>query len=156
MITVDEYLSYVDTALDGMVQILSELGDDLANTRPDLPDANSPYAILTHCLGVMEYWGGHVVAGRPNNRDRDAEFRATGVVSDLLERVRTARGQLAADATAADPSAPAPNPPPDDLDLSTTTHGAVLLHVYEELAQHHGQLEITRDVLRAQSSSSTR
>jgi hypothetical protein len=155
MITLDEYLSYVDTALDGMVQIVSELGDDLANTRPEIPVANSPYAILTHCLGVMEYWGGHVVAGRPNRRDRDREFRAAGAVSDLLERVRAARGQLAADATAADPSAPPPNPPPYP-DLSTTTQGGVLLHVYEELAQHHGQLELTRDVLRAQSSSSTR
>jgi len=27
------------------------------------------------------------------------------------------------------------------------TQGAVLIHVYEELAQHHGQMEITRDVL---------
>ena len=30
----------------------------------------------------------------------------------------------------------------------TTTQGAVLLHIYEELAQHHGQMEITWDVLR--------
>jgi hypothetical protein len=29
------------------------------------------------------------------------------------------------------------------------TQGEVLLHVYEELAQHRGQMEITRDVLRA-------
>ncbi len=156
MITVEHYLFYVDTALDAMVQILSELGDDLANARPDLPAANSPYAILTHCLGVMEYWGGHVVAGRPNHRDRDAEFRATGAVSDLLERVRTARAQLAADATAADPAAPPRNPPPYDRDLGSSTQGAVLLHIYEELAQHCGQLELTRDVLRSQSSSPTR
>ena len=155
MITVEEYLFYVDTALDGMVQIVTELGDDLANRRPDLPGANSPYAILTHCLGVMEYWGGHVVSGRPTERDRDAEFRATGPVSDLQERVRRGRDQLAADAAGADMSAP-PTNPPDERDVTTATQGAVLLHIYEELAQHHGQLEMTRDVLRAQSSGSTR
>jgi len=148
VITPDKYLSYVDTALDGMVAIVRELGDDLASRRPGITGANSPYAILTHCLGVMEYWGGHVVAGRPSDRDRDAEFVATGIVGDLVERVHRAREQLAADVAGADPSAPPRNPPPDYRDLVTTTQGAVLLHIYEELAQHHGQMEITWDVLR--------
>jgi len=146
VITPEEYLSYVDVALDGMVGIVSELGDELASSRPDVPDANSPYAILTHCLGVMEFWGGHVVAGRADERDRDAEFRATGEVRDLVARVHRARDQLAADVDGADPGAPPRNPPPE---VGTTTQGDVLLHIYEELAQHHGQMEITRDVLRA-------
>ena len=155
MITVEDYLFYVDTALDGMVRIVTDLGDDLASTRPDLPGANSPYAILTHCLGVMEYWGGHVVAGRPNERDRDAEFQATCAVSDLVDRVGRARDRLAADATEAKPTARPANPP-DERDPTTATQGGVLLHIYEELAQHLGQMEITRDVLRLQSTSSTR
>ena len=150
MITVEDYLFYVDTALDGMVRIVSELGDELANARPDIPGANSPYAILTHCLGVMEYWGGHVVSGRSSNRDRDAEFRATGAVGELIERVGRAREQLAADVAAADPWAPPRNPPPDREPISAT-QGAVLLHIYEELAQHRGQMEITRDLVRAGS-----
>ena len=151
MISPDQYLYYVDTALDGMVQIVLELGDDLANTRPDIPGANSPYAILTHCLGVMEYWGGHVVSGRPSHRDRDAEFRASGNVSDLVERVRRAREQLAADVVEADPQAPPRNPPEHGEPISAT-QGSVLLHIYEELAQHRGQMEITRDILRLRSS----
>jgi hypothetical protein len=155
VITPQVYLFYVDGALDGMVEIVCELGDELANVRPDIPGANSPYAILTHCLGVMEYWGGHVVSGRPTERDRDAEFRATGAVSDLVERVRAARDRLAADVAAAEPSAPPRNPPHHHRDLSTTTQAAVLLHIYEELAQHLGQMEISRDVLRLQSTSST-
>ncbi len=35
--------------------------------------------------------------------------------------------------------------PPYYRDLVTTNQGAVLLHGCEELAQHRGQLEITRD-----------
>ena len=155
VITAEHYLFYVDVALDGMVQIVTELGDDLANRRPELPDANSPYAILTHCLGVMEYWGGHVVSGRSSERDRDAEFRATGAVRDLVAGVGRTRDQLAADVAGADMSAPPPNPPNEPHPI-TATQGTVLLHIYEELAQHHGQMEITRDVLRAQSSGSTR
>ena len=40
---------------------------------------------------------------------------------------------------------PSPRRPAED-DVAAT-QGAVLLHVYEELAQHLGQLEVTRDVL---------
>ncbi len=151
VISVEDYLSYLDDALDGMVTIVDELGDELANRRPDLPGANSPYAILTHCLGVMEYWAGHVVAGRTVHRDRPAEFRATGSVAELVERVRAARAQLAADLTGLDPSAP-PRGSVAAQDASLPlgrTQGGALLHVYEELAQHRGQMELTRDILRA-------
>ena len=74
MISADDYLYFVDDALDGMVDIVMDLGDELANRRLDLPGANSPYAVLTHCLGVIEYWAGHLVAGRVIERDRPAEF----------------------------------------------------------------------------------
>src|SRR5205807_5775164 len=63
-----DFLWFVDQALDAMVRIVRELGDD-ANRRPELPGANSPYAILYHSLGVMEYWGGAMVAGRTIERD---------------------------------------------------------------------------------------
>lgn len=149
MISVEDYLFYVDEALDGMVAIVTELGDELANRRPDVPGANSPYATLTHCLGVMEFWGGHVVAGRDSERDREAEFRASGAVVDLVERVRRARAQLVADMADRDAYAPPLNPPLDCPEPMTATQGGVLLHVYEELAQHRGQMEVCRDVLRA-------
>ena len=79
MVSVDDYLLFLDEVLDDMVRIVTELGDELANQRPDLPDSNSPYAILTHCLGVMEYWGGYMVGGRSIQRDRAAEFRAAAI-----------------------------------------------------------------------------
>jgi hypothetical protein len=84
MISVDDYLFFVDEALDGMVRIVTELGDDLANRRPDVSGANSPYAVLTHCLGVMEYWAGYLVAGRRIERDRDAEFEPPALSEHLL------------------------------------------------------------------------
>ena len=40
----------------------------------------------------------------------------------------------------------------DRHDVFTRTQGGVLLHVYEELAQHLGQLEVTRDVLLSRSA----
>jgi Protein of unknown function (DUF664) len=150
-ISVDALTSYVDRAVDAMSGIVGELGDDLANQRPALPGANSPYAILRHCLGVMEFWGGQVVAGRAVTRDRDAEFRATGPVADLIAAAGQAKRQFRADTATADPGAPTrgshPGMQPGDLEVLSQGHA--LVHVVEEVCQHLGQMELTRDVLRA-------
>jgi hypothetical protein len=156
MISTDDYLWYVDQALDAMVGLLEELGDERANARLDIRGANSPFAVVTHCLGVMEFWGGHAVAGRHIERDRDAEFRASGDLRSLIGRVQRAREQLRADMQGLDASAP-PRGALDDDDARSPlgrTQGGVLLHVYEELAQHLGQLEVTRDVLQARQADS--
>jgi hypothetical protein len=151
MISREDFFWFADDALDAMVDIVSGLGDDLANRAPELPGANSPYAILTHCLGVIGYWGGQVIAGRDIDRDRAAEFVARGEVAELAARTRQVRRQLAHDLVEFDPAAPPRGEvrgKDADLPLGRTQGGA-LFHVYEELAQHRGQLEITRDVLRS-------
>lgn len=149
--TLDDYLWFVDACLDEMVAIVERLGDELANTRPELPGANSPYAIVTHCLGVLNHWGGDEISGRAVVRDRDAEFVATGPVAPLREEVRRARARFAADLEHLDSQAP-PVRPLDAEDRALPfgrTQSGVLWHVFHELAQHLGHLEITRDVLLA-------
>lgn len=158
MISVDDLLFFLDEALDGMVGVITELGDGHASQRPDIPGANSPYAILTHCLGVMEYWGGYAIAGRSVERDRDAEFFGSGPIAALLTRTSRAQDQLRTDLTDLEPSAPlrgALNPAfvpggTNDADLPLgRTQGGALIHLYSELAQHRGQMEGCRDVLLA-------
>jgi hypothetical protein len=152
-IPVDALTDYADHAVDTLTSIVTSLGD-LSNQRPDLPGANSPYAIVTHCLGVMAYWGGHVVAGRDVPRDRAAEFTATGRVTDLVAAAQLAKIQFRADALTADPPAPPRRPAarrgPDVLEVRSQGHA--LLHVLEELYQHLGQAEVTRDLLLAHDS----
>src|SRR5262249_61249582 len=104
--SVDAVASYVDRAVDQMTAIVTELGDDPANRKPGLPGANSPYAILRHCLGVMEFWGGQVVAGREITRDRDAEFRAHGPVAGLVAATADAERPFHPDAAPAEVAAP--------------------------------------------------
>ncbi|GAA2615387.1 DinB family protein [Paractinoplanes durhamensis] len=154
VISRDDYLYFAGRALDGMAGIVAELGDDLANVRP-LPGANSAYALLTHCLGVVGYWAGALVSGREVTRDRAAEFTASGPVAPLLARVEAAREQLAADVLAADPDAPLHAVPVSSFQgpARGLTRGGALFHVYEELAQHHGQMEILRDAIRAGARS---
>jgi hypothetical protein len=150
VVTQDEFLWFVDESLRQMVAIIGDLGDDLANTAPELPGANSPFAILTHCLGVMEFWGGAMVAGRAVERDRDAEFTAAGDVAGLAARTERARQQLRADLAGVEPRArPHLDLGPEDQHVPFAhSQAAVLLHIYEELQQHLGQMELTRDLLR--------
>ncbi|HEV7205431.1 MAG TPA: DUF664 domain-containing protein [Jatrophihabitans sp.] len=149
-VSADDYLYFVGRALGGMDAIVRELGDARAGERASLPGANSPYGLLTHCLGVVEYWAGHLVAGRTIERDRATEFDATGPVDDLLARSAAVFAQLRIDVVGSSPAAPLRHEPdgwavgPD----RPLTQGAALLHVYEELAQHHGQMEILHDAVR--------
>ena len=78
-----------------------------------------------------------------------AEFESQGAVIDLAQRAATARRQLAADISGFDASAAPPQVlPPEDADLPyAKSKGGVLLHVLEELLQHLGQMELSRDVL---------
>ncbi len=150
-ITGEDFLFFADRAVGGMSTILGELGDELANTRPALPGANTPFALLTHCLGVMEYWGGHLVAGRPVRRDRQAEFHAAGPVALLRDGAARALEVLRDDVRASRPGAPLhAEPDPGALGpRRELTRDSALQHLYEELAQHHGQMEIMRDCLLA-------
>jgi hypothetical protein len=146
----DATLAVMGESLASMTEILTDLGDELANTRPDLPGANSPYAIVFHCVGMIEYWAGSVVAGLKIPRDRDAEFSATGRVDDLILRVDNIRVRvpewvnIAVREGIRDRSVAGST----RKEAATASPEWVLTHVVRELAQHLGQLELTRDVLR--------
>ena len=100
----------------------------------------------------MEFWGGEVVAGRRITRDRDAEFLSRGPVAGLTAATADAKRWFRADAATAEFAA-APRSvthySKDSDELEFTSQGHALLHVLEEVTQHLGQMELTRDVLRA-------
>ena len=147
---------FVDQAVDGIVGILQQAGDDLANRRPGFPGANTLHALGAHCAGVMTHWAGRLVAGREVDRDRDAEFAAHGPVADLIEHLEATRAQFHLDLGGADGLAPLhPGLAPDDarLPLGASQSGA-LLHVFEELQLHLGHMQVTLDLLAGTSPSS--
>ena len=151
MIAVDEYLDFCDHALDAYADIVTTLGDDLVNARLDgIPGSNSAFALVTHISGMTARWVRTVNRGIVVPRDRPAEFTATGTVAKALALLDGTRALLHEDAPAASPRDQPVDPAHDnDGSISYATQGEVLLHVYEELAQHLGQLEVTRDVLLA-------
>lgn len=147
MTAADELLASCEGLLDQYEALCRELGEHHVSARLDeVPGSNSAFALVTHVAGVMTRWGRTVNRGMPVPRDRDAEFRAAGTVEAALALLERARRDLADDVRAARLGDPPVAPPPDQPD-AYPTQGAVLLHVHEELAQHLGQLEVTRDVL---------
>lgn len=154
MLEAGEYLYFADRAFDGMAAIVESLGDDLANRVPSLPGANSPYALLTHSIGVSDFWGGYLVNGLVIERDRAAEFKASGPVATLLQRTLEAKARLAEYVASANMRAPLRDKPPAAFQgpEEELTQAGALQHIYEEITQHHGQMEILRDVILAEAN----
>lgn len=144
----DTLLALCLEKFDALTTIVEELGDTLANTRPAFDGANSPVAILMHCCGMMRRWSSSVNLGIEVPRDRDAEFQASMPVGEAVKLSATTRKLFVADVEATDlAAAPAAVPSERGTYWTHSCHG-VLLHVFEELCQHLGQAQITRDLLR--------
>ena len=89
------FLPFINGALDGMLTIAEELGDDRVNQRPNnMEDTSTPFIILTHCVGLTRYLLGEIIGGGPAMRDREAEFRAQGSVADLRQAVQSLQSDL--------------------------------------------------------------
>ncbi|WP_306512438.1 mycothiol transferase [Janibacter hoylei] len=143
---------YVDTALAKLLARADELvdagGEELLCGRPDVEGANSVYALVVHCCGVMERWGGETIAGRQIRRDRAAEFNALGTIDQLEALVAAQRRRWVDDLADYDAGA-APRGPDgwEEGDPEPTTQGFVVLHVIEELYQHLGHVDLTVDLV---------
>src|SRR4051812_47432730 len=87
------FAAAVETFLEKLVasaieQIEGMPDSDLNNWKPALgmEDVNTMFALSTHLLGAGEFWILSAAAGRPIDRDRPAEFVATGTASQLRHR----------------------------------------------------------------------
>lgn len=133
---------------DAMITVVDSLSDAQANYGPDLPGSNTVYALMTHVMGMARAWSSTNNLGVPVDRDRDAEFVASGDVAELVSRAKDVRDALAADFAATDfGGAPISPRPGRDEWWAQTTEG-VVLHIFEEVCQHLGHMEITADLAR--------
>jgi hypothetical protein len=130
-----EFLTYINGALDGMVQIAEALGDERVNLRPNnMPNTNSPFAILTHCVGLTRYFISTALAGRQVHRDRDAEFRAQGTVAEIRQAVHELQQHLSDDLARVHGDQPCAFPEAVREPHRTWTQGRFVLQCYKELA----------------------
>jgi len=152
-LTSNESHAFIELALTRMMAAADRSGD--VNATPDLAGANSIFQLVTHCLGVAEYWLHHIIVGAPSHRDRDSELAAVGSpeqiqtsVDEFLKRLPTLLEQVHS-APEIDRAAALPS---GDVQRWPMTNAGVLLHVIEELFQHAGHADITADLVCSISS----
>lgn len=138
--------------LDELIDLLAAMDDEQANRTLPVTGSNSAVQLLLHCCGMMRRWSSTVNLGREVPRDRDGEFQARMPVEQAVEVAREARREFTADLAATDlHAAPAFIPAGRDHYWTVTCQG-VLMHVLDEMCQHLGHAEITRDLVCRESS----
>ncbi len=146
----DIYWRRISDTVDELVACLEGLDSDSLNWSP-LDDANSLYVLATHTMGNVRHNVLNVVCGLPITRDRDAEFVVRGGSAVEIEaRWDELKAQVA---EALD------DLPPTELDhekdhphRGVITGRDVLVVVAGHAAEHYGQAQLTRDLVRAKLS----
>jgi hypothetical protein len=142
------FWSYIASSLDRMIECIGGVGEAELSWRPPAEGANSLGVLVVHTLGNVEENLLGTLCGLEVRRDREAEFRVVEATCAWLEeRWQTLRIEIDTALAAL-----------DDLALNrchehprrgTVTGREVLLVAARHAAEHLGQAELTRDLLRA-------
>lgn len=148
--------SHFATVLERIVQNALKQFKDIAdpdlNRRLDLPESNTAFALATHLIGSAEYWVLALAGGHAIQRDRLAEFHASGSGVELVARYERWLAALPAVLNTL-PAERLEQPAQVDprfhpsLENEPMTIRDALLHAVEHCAIHQGHLELTRQLL---------
>ncbi|MGB2695788.1 MAG: DinB family protein [Dehalococcoidia bacterium] len=151
------YANEIERLLDRLCRSIEGLDETQLNWRPPAPETNSVFVIATHLLGNMEAWVLGIVAGQPIVRDRPAEFASLGpTAAPIIARAREL-GDSFASAMNSLPSGRLDEvqTPPEALwgagAPAPRSGREALMHTIEHAAMHLGQIDITLDLIRADS-----
>jgi uncharacterized damage-inducible protein DinB len=142
----------IRSILERVSECLEGLNEAQLNWRPPVDGCNSVHVIATHTLGNARAFVLGIACGRPLERDRPAEFRASGRdASDLAAQARRLLDDI--DTCLAGLSSSALDRrllPPQSLwgegQAQEISVREAILHVVEHASIHLGQLQITRDL----------
>ncbi len=150
---IDNYLDFLKEMEQGALDTLQGLPPEAVNWRP-LPDTRAPGAddhitnslavVAAHLAGSVRYWIGEVAGGRPEHRDRAAEFRVqagdaaelTALVSGAADYARSVLARL----------------PPEHLDETVERNGKpvgrrhAVVHALTHAFIHVGHMQMTRQL----------
>ena len=144
------YWDMIRNSVDELVACLEGLDGDSLNWKP-LDDANSLCVLATHTMGNVRHNFLSILCGGPITRDRDSEFAAMG---DSVAEIEAGWNELQCRISEAIRELP-----PDDLDRvrddpqrGKITGRELMILVARHAAEHYGQAQLTRDLVKAQQS----
>lgn len=139
---------YVRHVFAGMNSVLDRLDDVSVNATPEPWGTNTVAGLIVHCCELAPSWFETPGLGRETVRDREAEFEAQATVAELRTRIVATVARLeplivefTTGPTAVGHEYRAFLPGGD------TSDDALVLHVFEELFQHLGHMEVTADAV---------
>jgi hypothetical protein len=147
----NEATTSIDPLIDGIERIircLDGMDADGLNWRPPAPETNSLYVLAFHTMGSAEEAVIQVLGGQPVQRDRDAEFRASGDSAEpLYARWESLKVRLRETLASLPPEAM-------EKEVQHRRFGAMpgrkfLFLTVQHPAEHAGHAELTRDLYRA-------
>ncbi len=142
----EETTWFLTSAYSRILERARTLGDQVDAMYE--PSRNSVYGLATHCVELSRWWLQHVCLGEPTERDRAAEFIATGSVAELESLIETWLDEIPSvveqvllrDQPAIETDRNLPWP---------FTIDGVILHVLEEVYQHAGHIDVIADSIAA-------
>ena len=144
----DVYWLKISNTVDEVVACLEGVGSDDLDWSP-LDDANSLYVLATHTMGNVRHNLLNGLCGLAISRDRDAEFVVTGgSAADIVAHWNELKSQI---------SDSVEGLPRGEMDrerdhprYGTISGHELLVLVATHAAEHYGQAQLTRDLLKAQ------
>lgn len=83
----NDFLNKLESLHENIKTSINDLPAEALDWSPG-PDMNSLNILITHIAGSQRYWIGDIIARETSNRDRSAEFRASGAdLPTLNERL---------------------------------------------------------------------
>ena len=141
----DNYLNRIEDLHKQVLSLLADLPAEALNWRPiegsDEHITNSLAVLAAHLAGAEHFWIAETVGGRPETRDRDAEFATTAASTielvQLLEKVARETGEVFSTLSES------------ELNGTRQVKGRTvpvrwcLLHVIDHTSLHLGHMQIT-------------
>ena len=149
---IDTYSRYLCEKIETMLSSVEGLSHRDLNRKPNFPDANSPFVIVSHVLGSTRAWVIGIVCGQNLRRDRAAEFVAKGSYEDLAVAVKRLSTDIESALASLDPGSLDDRiTPPQELWGESEAHEIPrrdgLAHMLEHAGMHLGHIHITRLLL---------
>jgi uncharacterized damage-inducible protein DinB len=140
-----DYLSLLRSCHNDIHKVLDGLLPEALDWVPG-DDMNSISVLVVHLTGAERFWIGDVAAQEPSDRNRDAEFKAKGLGTDILKKRLDDSLTYASAAlekfSLQDLETPRSSPQTD----REFTIGWSLLHALEHSMLHLGQIQLTRQL----------